>query len=159
MLRIPLFPREGRLHQRTQASFSPLTNRSPDRLGQQAITLCGAAFFTAPDHLLCVPQSLNGLAVTLGGADLEAVAPQSINRGTLRRVRDACRWHQCLATAPALTAAQSQNKGHPAQSSSTFTETWCSGSGVGGPNKNRTISAGAQLPAAICFTAIRPCPA
>ena len=80
VLRIPLFPQQGRPHQRTQASCSPLSNRSPDRLGQQAITLCGAAFFTAPDDLLCVPQSLNGLAVTLGVADLEAVAPQRINR-------------------------------------------------------------------------------
>ena len=63
-----------------EAASSPLSNRSPDRLGQQAVTLRGAAFFTAPDHLLGVPQSLNGLAVTLGVADLEAVAPQSINR-------------------------------------------------------------------------------
>ena len=81
----------------------------------------------------------------LGVTDLESVVPQSINRRTLRRVRDACSRHQCLAAAPAVTPARSQNKGHAVLLRSTFIKTWCSGSGVGRLKENRTISDGAPI--------------
>ena len=83
----------------------------------------------------------------LGVTDLEAVVPQGINGRTLRRVRDACSGHQCLAAAPAITPARSQNKGHAVLLRSTFIETWRSGSRVGRPKENRTISDGAPITA------------